>query len=385
MGSEIPRFFPQFQKATYIDRPNRFLLRCSAENRIITAHVPNPGRMEELLLPGRTVYLTRAEASSSGSPRKTEFTAVAIMKGSYPVMLHTHRTNDVARYLIEAGQVPDLQGARVLAAEVTFDRSRFDFLLEHEGRKVVLEVKSCTLFGEKIAMFPDAETARGTKHLRELAALSEKGYRTVVLFLVHYQKAQFFMPCHHTDLTFTRTFLELKNIVRFIPLSIGWDEELDIILPARMLTTPWQLIERESQDRGSYLIILRLDCDSKIPIGKLKHELFKAGYYVYVGSSMANLSKRIERHRKVRKTVHWHLDTLRMYTHFVADLPIRSSRRLECELSRAMLSVSQSCIPKFGSSDCDCQGHLFWFSRNPLLLPEFINVLQYYRIDDLIQ
>ncbi len=385
MDREAPHFFPRFQKAAFIDRPSRFLLRCSLENRIITAHVPNPGRMEELLLPGRTVYLTRAEETSSASPRKTVYTAVAIMKGSHPVMLHTQRTNDVARYLIEADQVPELKGAHVLDTEVTFGRSRFDFLLEHEGRKVVLEVKSCTLFGEKIAMFPDAKTVRGSNHLRELAVLSEKGYHTFVLFLVHTQNAKFFMPCYHTDLTFARTFLELRNRVRYIPLSIGWDEELEILLPARVLTIPWELIGRESQDRGSYLIVLKLDHDKEIQVGSLKHQLFRAGYYVYVGSAMANLSRRIEHHRKLRKTAHWHLDTLRKHTGFVADLPICSSKRIECELARTILSIAQSCISQFGSSDCDCPGHLFWFSINPLSLPEFINILQYYRMDSLIK
>jgi sugar fermentation stimulation protein A len=379
---EEPRFFPKFQKATFIDRPNRFLMRCSSDDGIVSAHVPNPGRMEELLLPGRTVYLTRKE--SGASARKTDYTAVAIMKGSSPVMLHTHRTNDVARWLIESGSVPELKDARIVTAEAAFGNSRFDFLLEQEGRKVILEVKSCTLFGEKIAMFPDAETARGTKHLRELAALSGEGYHCMVLFLVHYQKAKFFMPCYHTDLKFASTFVELRDKVRYIPLSIGWDEELNPVLPARVLTIPWQLIERESQDRGSYLVILKLDYDTKIQIGRLKHQIYKAGYYIYVGSAMANLSKRLERHRRLRKTVHWHLDTFRMYTAFVADLPIRSSKRLECELSRAILSIAQSCVRQFGSSDCNCAGHLFWFGRNPLLLPEFINILQYYRIDYLI-
>ena len=68
-----------------------------------------------------------------------------------------------------------------------------------------LEVKSCTLVGKKVAMFPDAITERGARHLRELADLSRNGSKTAVLFIVHWPLAEVFMPDYHTDLNFTRT------------------------------------------------------------------------------------------------------------------------------------------------------------------------------------
>ncbi|MGW8322716.1 MAG: hypothetical protein ACWGSD_14290, partial [Thermodesulfobacteriota bacterium] len=119
------RIFRDAQVATFQDRPNRFLVRCRLGSRTVKAFLPNPGRLRELLLPGRPVHLVREEDHPT---RKTRYTAVAVERAGHPVVLHTHRTNDVARHLVEQGLVPGLKGARVTRAEVKVGRSRFDFL-----------------------------------------------------------------------------------------------------------------------------------------------------------------------------------------------------------------------------------------------------------------
>ncbi|MBN1636827.1 MAG: sugar fermentation stimulation protein SfsA, partial [Deltaproteobacteria bacterium] len=104
------RFFHDIEKAEFIARPNRFVVRCLKEKEETTAFLPNPGRLHELLLPGRSLYLTRDELSGH---RKYSYTVVAVERESIPIMLHTHKTNVVAQHLIDMGKVAGLEGSRV--------------------------------------------------------------------------------------------------------------------------------------------------------------------------------------------------------------------------------------------------------------------------------
>jgi sugar fermentation stimulation protein A len=326
------------------------------------------------------MHLVREEPHPT---RKTRYTAVAVERAGHPVVLHTHRTNDVARHLVEQGLVTGLKGARVTRAEVKAGRSRFDFLLSHRGADVLLEVKSCTLAGERVAMFPDAVTERGARHVRELAEIAEQGTRTAVLFVVQWPHAEIFMPDFHTDPEFTRTLLACHRSVETRAVSVRWDKGLALLPEARALRIPWSTIEREAGDRGSYLVLLHLRRTRVLPIGRLGNIRFPKGYYLYVGSAMANLSQRVERHRRLHKRIHWHIDRLRPHTRFVEALPIRSSDRLECELARAIEGISSWSIPGFGCSDCRCTSHLFGMRDNPLDEEALHDLLAWYRMDRL--
>ncbi len=378
--AETLRIFEDARVAEFLDRPNRFLVRCRLGGRTVRAFLPNPGRLRELLLPGRPVYLV----PEHGHPtRKTQFTMVAVEREHHPVVLHTHRTNDVARHLIELDLVPGLKGARVIRAEVKSGSSRFDFLLSHRGADVLLEVKSCTLAGDRVAMFPDAVTERGARHVRELAQIARTGTRTAVLFVVQWPYATTFMPDFHTDLEFTRALLECRRHVKTRAISVRWDQELGLLPEARALEIPWRTIEREAGDRGSYLLVLRLNRTRVLPIGRLGRIRLAKGFYVYVGSAMANLSKRVERHRRLRKRAHWHIDRLRPHAQFIDALPIRSSERLECDLARAIDGIASWSIPGFGSSDCRCESHLFGMTGNPQDDEAFHDLLALFRMDRL--
>lgn len=376
------QFFGPAEKASFLNRPNRFVVRCWKENQEITAFLPNPGRLQELLFPGTPIYLVRDPGSAH---RRYPYTVVAAEREGIPVMLHTHRTNDVAHFLLEKGWVPGLEKARVVSREIPIGHSRFDFLLDLAGEEIVLEVKSCTLVGRHSAMFPDAVTARGSRHLRELAELSEKGRKTAVLFLIHWPRVRNFKPDYHTDLTFARTMLACRDRILFLPVSVQWREDLSLSKRIRSLDIPWESIEREAQDRGSYLLILKLPHTKNISIGRLGLLPFRPGYYVYVGSAMANLSARMERHRHLRKRHHWHIDYLRAEAEFQAVLPIRSSLSLECQIAEKMKGLCDWFQPGFGSSDCPCPSHLFGFKSNPFLSRNFMTLLQYFRMDRLNQ
>ena len=144
------RLFGEVLHADFIERPNRFLVRCRLAGRVVTAYLPNPGRLKELLLPGCRILLV--DGGENGG-RKTRFTAVAVERDGLPILLHTHKTNDAARHLVDLGAIPGLEGARVVRAEVKAGRSRFDFLLDRDGEEIFLEVKSCTLVGNRVPCF----------------------------------------------------------------------------------------------------------------------------------------------------------------------------------------------------------------------------------------
>ncbi len=372
--------FAQTRVAAFLDRPNRFRVRCRLDGRTVSAFLPNPGRLRELLLPGRKVHLVREHGPT---PRKTRFTAVAVEREGRPVLLHTHRTNDVARLLIERGLVPGFRGARIAASEVRSGRNRFDFLLEREGRRTYLEVKSCTLAGKRVAMFPDAATERGARHIRELAALAGEGVSGAVLFIVHWPEARVFLPDFHTDPAFARTLFECRDRVPVAAVAVGWTGSLLLSAEARVLPIPWDVLERENQDRGSYLLVLHLSRPASPEVGALGQIRLSAGFYVYVGSAMAGLSARLARHLRDRKKMHWHIDRLTTRARIVEALPVRSSERLECDIAAAVSGLASDRIPGFGSSDCCCQSHLFRMPGNPLHMESFHDLLAWFRMDRL--
>ncbi len=374
---ETIRIFPPPLEALFISRPNRFLVYCRQGKKLVTAHLPNPGRLQELLLPGSHLLII----PERGKHRKNLYTVVAVKKGKQIIMLDTHRVNAVFRVLLEHGRIKTLKGTKILRTEVRHGPYRFDFLLEHNGELLYLEVKSCTLMGEKVAMFPDTITARGTRHLIELSYLKKQGKEVAVIFLVQSTNVQYFMPDYHTDLLFAQTFLALRNQVKFLPIAIHWEKDLSLRLDTKLLSIPWTYLEREIQDRGSYLLVLNLEKEQILSIGSLGAIFFPEGFYLYVGSAMTHLSKRVERHRRIRKKFHWHIDYLRAVAQLHAILAIRSSDKIECSLAKALSALSQWTVANFGCSDCSCKSHLFGFRSDPLQIPAFQKLLLYFRID----
>jgi sugar fermentation stimulation protein A len=375
------RFFGSIEKGTFFSRPNRFIITCMVNGKAVDAFLPNPGRLWELLLPNAPVYLEEAKDRF----RQLPFTAVAVEREGEKVVLHTHKTNEVARYLIEKSLVPGLEGYEVVKREVRAGHSRFDFLLRKRKKDLFLEVKSCTLFSKRMAMFPDAVTARGTRHLSDLARLSDSGTACAVLFLIHWSRAQCFLPDFHTDLEFARTMLDVRGKVTFFPMAVHWEKDLSLkASESKLLKVPFRILENELADRGSYLLILRLASEARLKVGGLGDTGFSRGYYVYVGSAMRNLTQRIERHRRLRKNTFWHMDYLRAVSEFLAALPVRSEDDLECEIAASMRNIADWTVPGFGSSDCSCPSHLFGFKTHPMNLAPFHYVLQHFRMERLI-
>lgn len=371
------KLFDNVIPAIFKSRPNRFVVECLTGDKTVRAYLPNPGRLWELFLPGAKLSLTAFPPSSE---RRLKYMVVAVERDGAPIMLHTHHNNLVARRLIESNRIPGLEDATIVKQEHTIGHSRFDFLLRRGGRDILFEVKSCTLFNRTLAMFPDAVTARGTRHLRELAALSRKGMDAAVLFIVHSPSVKYFMPEHHTDLEFCRTLLSVKDKVMVKAVSVEWENDLSLGKNARELEIPWDIVEREAKDRGNYITVLWLSRNRRIRIHGLGNVTFQRGYYLYAGSAKRDLTQRIVRHRHTRKNLFWHIDYLREHADFHAALPVRTGVDLEHELAGALAKITQWEIPGFGSSDCSCGAHLFGMKDDPLHAPEFINLLLYFRM-----
>jgi sugar fermentation stimulation protein A len=366
--------------ASFLSRPNRFLVTCEHERfGIIRAFMANPGRLSELLFPGTKLYIL--DHSDDAGDRVTRFTVVAIERDGAPVMLHTHWCNDMVQALLNHGAIPGLETTRIMRREVTVGHSRFDFLLEDHRGEIYVEVKSCTLFGNGVAMFPDAVTERGRRHLVELAELSSNGKRCCVLFIVQTNKVACFMPDYHTDLAFAQTMLAVRDKVQFKALPVSWTRKLRFKPGTELLPIPWQRIVLEAQDRGAYILLLYLDGQKIISTGGLGAITFEPGYYLYIGSAMGGLNVRMARHQRKRKRMHWHIDYLRDAAVVLDLFPIRSSRRMECDIADYFDNILEQSVQDFGCSDCGCNSHLFFTPDNPLEQHWFHDGLQQWRMN----
>ncbi|MDX2469938.1 MAG: DNA/RNA nuclease SfsA [SAR324 cluster bacterium] len=379
------------QKAVFISRPNRFQLwvkfisgELGGKEELV--YMANPGRLVEILHPGTVIWLEKAKNPKSKMP----WAATAVETAWGVISLNTHLANDVAEYLLRRHLVAGLGDWDVVRREIKMGNSRFDFLLGRKDKKgneelLYLEVKSCSLYSARTTQFPDAVTARGKKHIDELVHLSEKGVPTAVLLLSQNPSSEFFLPDWHTDIEFAQSFMAARGKVGLYPVAQAFSPiDGSLLGEPKPLTIPWAVIEEHAKDEGCYLMVYELDADKKISIGALGELEFKAGFYLYVGSAKKNLQKRMARHRKKRKKLHWHLDYFSAHAASAQAFAIAAQGDLECRLAAAFKKLAVKEIPKFGSSDCKCESHFFYFQSNPTHNPDFHKNLQFFRIEELL-
>jgi sugar fermentation stimulation protein A len=177
------RFATPLVRARLIERYKRFLSDHELESgEIVTAHCANPGGMIGLKQPGMETWLMPA----SNPNRKLAWDWQLAKADGGLVGIHTGHPNGLVAEAIAARQIPEVAGYAGLRREVKYGvNSRIDILLEDPNRPpCYLEIKNCHLRRGELAEFPDAVTARGAKHMGELAAMAEAGNRAIVMYVV---------------------------------------------------------------------------------------------------------------------------------------------------------------------------------------------------------
>ncbi len=185
--------YKQVLSGVFLERPNRFIAHVLLNGVRETVHVKNTGRCRELLLPGSKVYLAAAE----NPDRKTKYDLIAVEKhrgNAAPLLINmdSQIPNAAAEEWLKNGGL--FSGNAIIRREVQYGNSRFDFYVTDGPRKAFLEVKGVTLEKEGIAMFPDAPTERGVKHVRELIQCMKTGYEAYVLFVIQMKGVRAFCP-----------------------------------------------------------------------------------------------------------------------------------------------------------------------------------------------
>ncbi len=190
--------WPELVFGTLIKRYKRFLADVKLDSgEIVTAHCPNTGSMQACCEPGRTVYLSVHD----NPKRKLKYTWEMISMPTSMVGVNTLVPNRLVFKSIQDGLVDELNGYERIDREVkTGNRSRIDLMLANNERdRCYVEIKNCTLVSDGEALFPDAVTARGLKHITELQRLVSEGYRSVMFYFIQRMDAQIFRPADHID------------------------------------------------------------------------------------------------------------------------------------------------------------------------------------------
>jgi sugar fermentation stimulation protein A len=188
--------------AIFLSRPNRFIAIVSLHGTEETVHVKNTGRCKELLIPGVWVILARAY----NPHRKTRYDLVAVQKGTRLINMDSQAPNQVfSEYIITHPYIKDLSFAK---REVTHGDSRFDFYAGAGKRRIFIEVKGVTLEEDGVALFPDAPTLRGVKHLHGLIDCVKEGYEARMVFVIQMEQVRYFTPNNITHPAFGAALAE---------------------------------------------------------------------------------------------------------------------------------------------------------------------------------
>ena len=196
-------------KGKLIKRYKRFFTDVKVDKEIVTAHCPNTGSMKGLLDEGSEVYLL----PNNDPKRKLKYGLEIIKSRKNLVGVNTHLANRIVEHGLKNNLVKELKNNDSIKPEVFFNKeTRFDFLLEKKGQKMFVEVKNVTLFRNKdTAEFPDAPTARGTKHLLTLIDAIKKSYKTYLIFLVQIQNMKYFKIAKDIDEEYYKSYLIAKK------------------------------------------------------------------------------------------------------------------------------------------------------------------------------
>ncbi|MCP3899917.1 MAG: DNA/RNA nuclease SfsA [Desulfobacteraceae bacterium] len=193
---------PPLLPGILIKRYKRFLadVQLIESGKTVTAHCPNSGSMKGCAKPGSQVFLSE----SNNPKRKLKYTWELLQGSRTMIGINTQVPNRLVKKAIESGVIDELTGYDKITPEIkTSEHTRLDLLLEDvNGKKCYVEIKNCTLVENNVAMFPDAVTTRGQKHLTELEDLVSQGHRGVIFYLIQRMDAKSFRAADMIDKTY---------------------------------------------------------------------------------------------------------------------------------------------------------------------------------------
>lgn len=200
-----------------IKRYKRFLADVKLDNgEIVTAHCTNSGSMKSCLEEDAEVYLSPV----NDPKRKTKFTWEMIKINGDWVGINTGNPNKLAFQAISNNEIEKLKGYTEVKREVKFGDSRFDVMAKNEKETCFIEVKNVTLKEGDYALFPDAVTTRGKKHLETLIKVKEEGMRAVMLYIIQRMDVNVFAPAFDIDPEYSKTLQRaVKKGVEVIPVQ----------------------------------------------------------------------------------------------------------------------------------------------------------------------
>jgi sugar fermentation stimulation protein A len=226
------RFPSRLIRGTLVQRYQRFLADVRLPSgEIVTAHCTNTGSMMGCKEPGSVVYISRSDKKG----RRLLYTWEIIEVGRTWVGINTMHPNRLVAEAIASGAIPELQGYDNVRREVvTRQGTRLDLCLEGSNGSCFVEVKNVTLAVDGAAAFPDAVSARGTKHLKELMWLRRKGHRGAVVFVIQRTDCRIFRPADEIDSEYGRWLRRaIKAGIEALPY-VAYVTPKEIVLTERL-------------------------------------------------------------------------------------------------------------------------------------------------------
>ena len=218
----------------FIDRPNRFIANVWANGERHAVHVKNTGRCKEILISGTRVFLEKA---SENSKRRTGFSLISAYKGSELINIDSQIPNALVHSALDSHALNITEKMDYLKREVSYQHSRFDLFYRNNYKKGFIEVKGVTLEKDEVALFPDAPTMRGTRHILELIDASIKGYENYLIFVIQMKGVSCFKPNNKMDPNFSEALREAgKNGVHIQAYDcLVTNDSINIDQPVRVV------------------------------------------------------------------------------------------------------------------------------------------------------
>ena len=206
--------YKNIKQAKFLSRPNRFIANIEIGGKTEICHVKNTGRCKELLIPNASVLVRESDNNN----RKTKYDLISVYKGKRLVNIDSQAPNKVFHeWMLDNNLFGEIT---LIKPEYKYNNSRFDFYIETAAKKIFIEVKGVTLEENGIALFPDAPTERGIRHITELCQSIRKGYEAYMVFIIQMKDVLYFTPNIKTHKAFGAALINAeKQGVKIIALD----------------------------------------------------------------------------------------------------------------------------------------------------------------------